>query len=210
MSDVSPLEHSMLATFVLPVAQTLRMQGIDALEVLEGMGIDMAKAANPDWRVSHETFQGLLGRCVELTGDEAFGLVAAEQLQPQVLHGLGLAWLASDTVYDGLVRMVRFGKLISTSAELRLEEQDDLVHVYLGRNMEMDNFVSAARDYGVGMITRMCRLTVGEFLAPVLIQIERPVPRATRSAGNICYPAAWNSIAKPLALPGPAPTSWSH
>ena len=177
MSDVSPLEHSMLATFVLPVAQTLRMQGIDALEVLEAMGIDMAKAANPDWRIPHQTFQALLGRCVELTADEAFGLVAAEQLQPQVLHGLGLAWLASDTVYDGLVRMVRFGKLISTSADLRLEEDDDLVHVYLGRNVQSHNFVEAGRDYGVGMITRMCRLTVGEFLAPVLIQMERPLPQ---------------------------------
>ncbi len=176
MSDVSPLEHSMLATFVLPVAQTLRNQGIDALEVLEAMGIDMAKAANPDWRVSHEAFQALLARCVELTADEAFGLVAAEQLQPQVLHGLGLAWLASDTVYDGLVRMVRFGKLISTSANLRLEEQGDLVHVHLGRNAQVNNFVAAGADYGVGMITRMCRLTVGEFLAPVLIQMERPQP----------------------------------
>ncbi len=168
----------MLATFVLPVAQALRMQGIDALEVLEDMGIDMAKAANPDWRVSHEAFQSLLGRCVELTEDEAFGLLAAEQLQPQVLHGLGLAWLASDTVYAGLVRMVRFGKLISTSADLRLEEQGDLVHVYLGRNRAIDNSVAAGRDYVVGMVTRMCRLTVGEFLAPVLIHMERPRPEA--------------------------------
>ncbi|RLA48636.1 MAG: hypothetical protein DRR04_05250 [Gammaproteobacteria bacterium] len=176
MNDVSPLEHSMLATFVLPVAQALRMQGIDAMAVLEDMGIDMAKAANPDWRVSHEVFHALLERCVKLTGDEAFGLMAAEQLQPQILHGLGLAWLASDSVYDGLLRMVRFGKLISTSADLRLEEESDLIHVYLGRHLEVDNFVAAGCDYGVGMITRMCRLTVGEFLAPVLIQVERPRP----------------------------------
>ncbi len=176
MSDVHPLEHSLLATFILPVAKALRQQGIEPLEIIESVGIDAAKAANPDWRVSHQAFNALMGRCVELTGDEAFGLLAAEQLAPQVLHGLGLAWLASDTVYDGLRRLVRFGKLVSTSVNLRLEEEGDLVNVYLGRNMEMDNFVYAGRDYGVGMIVRMCHLTLGEFLAPVRIEIERPTP----------------------------------
>ena len=70
---------------------------------------------NPDRRIPVESVQQLMGRCVEETGDEAFGLLAAEQLQPQVLHGLGLAWLASDTVNDGLKRTVRFGKLIRPS-----------------------------------------------------------------------------------------------
>jgi AraC-like DNA-binding protein len=176
MSDVSPLEHSILATFVLPVAQALRIQGFDALEVLEDVGLDMAKAANPDWRVSHKDFIALLQHCVELTEDEAFGLVAAEQLQPQVLHGLGLAWLASDTVYAGLVRMVRFDKLISTGADMRLEEEGDLIHACLEPNMGGEDVAPTGRDYAVGMVTRMCRLTLGEFLAPVLIQIARPAP----------------------------------
>ena len=177
MSAPYSLEHSMLSTLILPVAQALRQRGIDALELTEEVGIDVAKMAAPDWRVSHKAFNTLMGRCVELTGDEAFGLFAAEQLHPQVLHGLGLAWLASDTVYDGLVRMVRFGKLLSTATDLELVEEGEYVHVYLGRNLEIDNFVHAGRDYGVGVMVRMCNLTLGEFLAPVLIKIERPCPQ---------------------------------
>ena len=176
MSDTSPAEHSLLATFILPLAQALRLHGVDAMDVLEEMGIDMAKAANPDWRVSHVQFNALMSRCVELTEDEAFGLVAAEQLQPQVLHGLGLAWLASDTVYDGLARMVRFGRLISTGVDLRLEEEGDFVHACFGGDLDILNPAYAVRDFGVGVITRMCHLTLGEFLAPVLIQIQRPRP----------------------------------
>jgi len=176
MTDAVSIEHSMLATFILPVAQALRLQGIDALEILDDIGIDMAKAANPDWRVSHSDFSALMERCVAITGDEAFGLVASEQLQPQVLHGLGLAWLASDTVYDGLARMVRFGRLISTGVSLSLEEDNDFVHACFGGNSQLENPIYAGRDFGVGMITRMCQLTLGEFLAPVLIQIQRPSP----------------------------------
>ncbi len=167
----------MLATFILPVAQALRLQGVDAMEVIEAVGIDPAGVINPDRRISVTSMQALLRACVEQTEDEAFGLLAAEQLQPQVLHGLGLAWLASDTVYDGLKRTVRFGKLMATAVDLRLEEEEDYVHLTIGGTIEVDDFVHAGRDFAVGMITRMCRLTLGEFLAPVRIEMERPTPQ---------------------------------
>lgn len=177
MDDFSTEQHSVLATFILPVAQALRLQGVDPLAVTEEVGIDAAKAANPDWRIPQQTFDALMACCVELTGDEAFGLLAAEQLQPQVLHGLGLAWLASDTVYDGLVRLVRFGKLVSTALDMHLQEERDLVHIYLRREARDGDQAFAGRDYGVGIVTRMCRLALGDFLAPVAVQLERPLPR---------------------------------
>jgi AraC-like DNA-binding protein len=40
----------------------------------------------------------------------------------------------------------------------------------------LNTVVPASRDYAVGVITRMCRLTLGEFLAPVMIQMDRPRP----------------------------------
>lgn len=168
--------HSMLGTFVVPVAQSLRQQGHDALQVVADAGIDLASAANPDWRVSEHSFNDLMSRCVQLTGDEAFGLLAAEQLQPQTLHSLGLAWLASDTVYDGLLRLERFSRLVSTDLDLQLVEDGELIHLHLGRKPGDVEPVAANRDYGVGIVTRMCRLTLGEFLAPVMIELDRPRP----------------------------------
>jgi AraC-like DNA-binding protein len=176
MTTPLAIEHSLMATFILPVARALRLQGIDALDVLEEVGIDAAKTANPDWRIRHTDFNQLMNRCVELTGDESFGLQAAEQLQPQVLHALGLAWLASDTVYDGLRRLARFGKLVSTALDLQIREEGELVHIDLGRNVELENIAYANRDFGVGVVVRMSQLTLGEFLAPVRVAIERPVP----------------------------------
>ena len=81
-------------------------------------------------------------------------------------------------MYDGLKRMARFGKLISTGANPHLVEDDDFVHVQLDRVLEIPDFCFAGRDYAVGMIVRMCRLTLGEFIAPVAIAIERPAPQA--------------------------------
>ncbi len=169
-------EHSTLATFVLPVAQALRLHGIDAMAVVEESGIDPASVINPDRRISPVHMQALLARCVELTGEEAFGLLAAEQVQPQVLNGLGLAWLASDTLLDGLKRTVRFCKAMSTGVEMRLEEEGELVHLWIGPQVDDPDFVFAARDFAMGLVLRMCRLTLGEFIAPASVDMERPPP----------------------------------
>jgi AraC-like DNA-binding protein len=175
MHKAKPMEHSLLGTFLVPVAQALRVAGFDPVDEMARVGLDLARAANPEWRISPVDFNALMGHCEQITGDQAFGLSAAEKLQPQVLHGLGLAWLASDTVYDGLKRLVRFGKVVSTGMELALEEDDEFVHIIV-QGQELDNFAWSSRDYAVGMISRMCQLALGDFLAPVVVSLERPEP----------------------------------
>ena len=169
-------DYSLLGSFVIPAALALRQFGIDPLEIMEQSGIDLAKGANPDWRVSRTDFGELMTRCVEASGDEAFGLLASEQLQPQVLHSLGLAWLASDTVYDGLKRLQRFSALISSGMVLRLEEEGECVHLHLSTAPGLEHVVPSSHDYAVGVVTRMCRLTLGEFLAPIIIRMKRAPP----------------------------------
>jgi hypothetical protein len=78
MSEALPLQHSILGTFLLPVAQALRLHGVDPMELMAEVGIDVAKIANPDWRVPHDNFNLLMQRCVEESDDEAFGLLAGE------------------------------------------------------------------------------------------------------------------------------------
>ncbi|PLW66699.1 AraC family transcriptional regulator [Pseudohalioglobus lutimaris] len=178
MTDNTRLQHSVLGTFLLPVAQALRLCGLDPLEVVDEVGIDVASIANPDWRLPQGQFNLLMSRCVEMSGDEAFGLLAAQQLRPQVLRGLGLAWLASDTVYDGLRRLVRFGKLVSTASDLSLREEGEQVVVDFGRLPNAEHFHYANRDYAVGMVARMCSLALGDFIAPLSVELERPRPQS--------------------------------
>lgn len=185
MNDDLSIQHSVLGTFLLPVAQALRLKGIDPLELMAELDLDGAKIANPDWRIPFEHYNALMAHCVTTSGDEAFGLLAAEQIQPQALHGLGFAWLASDTVYDGLKRLARFGKLVSTAADLSLRDEGDRVVLDLGRIPLSDNFHFASRDYTVGMVARMSALALGDFLAPVNVQLERPRPE---------HPERWETM----------------
>ena len=185
MTSSSRPKHSILGTLILPVAETLQQRGIDATDLIRSVGIVPSDLANPEYRVSIDEFDELMRQCVDLTGDEAIGLYCAEAMQPQALHGLGLGWLASDTVYDGLRRLVRFAKLLNSVAELHLEEQGELVHLHMHPLVNVEDHVYARRDFFIGIVTRMCKLNLGQYLAPVRIEIERPTP---------IEPARWESM----------------
>ena len=43
-------------------------------------------------------------------------------------------------------------------------------------NLEVERLAWSSRDYAAGMISRMCHLALGEFLAPVVVHLERPEP----------------------------------
>ena len=131
MIDTTNIQNSMLPTLVHPVARALRLYGLDSEAVFADVGIDISRAGVPSQRIPQSRFSALMGHAVEVTGDEAFGLAAARQLQPQILLALGLSWLASDTVHDGLRRMERFARCLSTGVEIHLEEEGELLHAWL-------------------------------------------------------------------------------
>jgi AraC-like DNA-binding protein len=187
MSEKNLPEQTILGSAITPIVRVLELRGIDPKETLLSVGIDSTELERPGWRVPTDEYNQLMHRCVELTGDEAFGLHVAEVLQPQALHGLGLGWLASDTVYDGLRRLVRFCSLIASMSDVRLEEENDVVTlcIHSGHSLELDDFAYASRDYGVGLVVRMCQLTLGKYIAPVRIEMARPTPND---------PSLWESM----------------
>jgi len=176
MNKRTSQEHSVISTVLLPIARVLRNRGYDPIQVMEDVGIDPAKIIRPDWRIPLQQFDSLLEHCVELTRDEAFGLHAGEELQPQALSGLGLGWLASDSVYEGLCRAVRFSRLVSSISDPRLIEGDEFIELQPWGADLIHKHCYTRQDFGVAMIVRMCQLNLGEFLSPVVIEMERPLP----------------------------------
>ncbi len=177
--DRSP---SILATMILPIARALRMQGVDPMPIFEQADIDPAMVINADRRIPMAKMQVLWRLIGEHTGDEAFGLHAAEELQPATLHGLGLAVLASSTIYDVLQRLVRFSRLLHTGLELTLTERDEYVDLEMGVTEDFQGDAEPvviqpqAEDFGTGIIVVLCRLTLGEYFSPIELQCRRPEP----------------------------------
>ncbi|MDH3901238.1 MAG: AraC family transcriptional regulator, partial [Gammaproteobacteria bacterium] len=138
---------------------------------------------------------------VEQTGDACFGLSAASQFQPAVLHGLGLAWLASDTLRDALTRLERYSRLISTAAEITLQDTPDGVDLVVRPPAGWTEFVHAALDAGMAMFLRMCRTTGGSEITPVCVKMMRPEPHcADRFSEEFGAPIEYGADANVLSF----------
>jgi AraC-like DNA-binding protein len=200
-SQTSRHEPSTLAGFLLPIAKALRLQGVDPMSLLEDAGIDPAFVINNDRRIPASRMRRLLAAAVQETGDEAFGLLAAEQVQPALLQGLGLAVLASDTLYAALQRLVRFCQVLSTGLRLRLEDREEFTDLYIADHRQADREPGAeyALDFGIGLIVVMCRLTLGEYFAPAYIETRRSQPAeperfASRLGSRIAFGGEYNRL----------------
>jgi len=118
----------------------------------------------------------LWGLAIEATGNPCLGLLAARQFQPAVLHGLGFAWLASDTLLDALHRLVRYSRFINSAVEFHVQAQAHTTELVASVPDIFPNFVPAGVDLGMAMFLRMCQITAGQPLMPVQVAMQRPEP----------------------------------
>ena len=109
------------------IATTLRACGCDPEPLFVAAGLDSDRITDPNARFPMPRMQKLWKLAVEATGDPCLGLAAARQFQPAMLHGLGLAWLVSDTLLDAFGRLVRYARLINSALVFRLEEHPDSI-----------------------------------------------------------------------------------
>ncbi len=145
------------------------------MALFESAGIDAASVINPDRRIPMDNMQTLWRLAEEATGDDCFGLVAADELQPATLQGLGFAILASSSLYDVLTRLVRFAHIYSTGLDLELVDDGEWVDIEF-RYAPDTNPCWASQDFSMGICNVLCRLTLGEYVSPFRIECRRPAP----------------------------------
>jgi AraC-like DNA-binding protein len=169
-------QYSTLGSVAALIAQTLQSYDCDPAPLFRTAGIDLGRVSNDGTRYPVERMQQLWQLAVDSTGDPCFGFVAGEQLQPAALHGLGFSWLASDTLRDALNRLIRFSRLISTAANIQLEDTADGVELLLLPPTDIDNVAYATLDAGMTGFLHMCRITAGDQLNPSQVTLNRPEP----------------------------------
>jgi AraC-like DNA-binding protein len=158
------------------IAATLRARGCDPKSLLVAAGIDLQRMTDPNARVPFPRMQQLWKLAVEASGDPCLGLSAARQFQPAMLHGLGLAWLVSDSLLDALGRLARYSRLINSALHFQLEEDPDSIRVTVLPEMRPPDFEFAALDLGMAAFLRMCQITAGGPVLPRHVSLWRPTP----------------------------------
>jgi AraC-like DNA-binding protein len=165
-----------LASVAGMIVSTLEQRGIDGYRVLADAGLDPARLQDPNGRYPYAGMTRLWRRAVSVTGDECFGLVVSQRLNVASLHGLGFAWLASDTLVDAMQRVARYFKVATTATQLSVDRQSDRYSLRFDVFDKNEMPAAASMDYAAGVIVALCRLSIGENFRPLLVRLPHPSP----------------------------------
>jgi len=171
-----PEDVTSLGSIVALIARTLKTRGYDPAPLLSQAGINPEDSCNANARIPTIRTMQLWRLSIAATGDPAFGLTVARHFQPAVLHGLGFAWLASDTLRDALGRLVKYSHLINALPDFRLDDTENTVDLVVTVPDLGDDFSHAATDAGLAIFLRMCQITAATSIMPVRVTMQRPQP----------------------------------
>lgn len=173
------LAHTTIATWVLAVERALQVAGVEPAALMREVGVDPQLIRDPERRITVANMWKLWRAAVEKTGDDAFGLRVAEHLFPTHLNALLFALQASTTLRESVQRLQRYARVVTTIAEIRVDEGADLVRVVL----DADCSSSPERPYQpvdafMAIVVKTFRDLLGERAGDALleIQLQRPQP----------------------------------
>jgi AraC-like DNA-binding protein len=132
-----------------------------------------------DDRISYEAFEALLRQTVDLVGDPAIGLRAAEQLHPSHLGALGYAWMASSSLRTAIMRSERFHRMLNEQLTVHVTKPRGVLQVEY-RQPRNTRIQSEQFDARLGSLLQLCRLNFGKDLVPAYVCMERPEPPDSR------------------------------
>jgi len=167
---------STLSSWALMIHRTLSERAIDASALFRRAGLDPDRLHDPNARYPMVGMQRLWALATAAAGDECFGLEVAQAWHPTTFHALGYSALASETLREALLRMVRYGRVVTTGARLELQQNGDEVAVKLFGSLPDDRIVPASIDAGVASIVILCREGRGGQIDPVRVTLTRSEP----------------------------------
>ncbi len=170
----SVVEPTTLATYTEAITRALEAAGVDPVEVLREARVEHVRSNDPLLRITDSDINAIYERAVAVTGDPYFGLRVAGFILPGMLHALGYALLASETLEDFCHRLVRYWALVAQSADFSVEEEGGELRLQaVARNAAL---CFETEDTYVGLVLRLMRMVYQEDLRPLRLTLRRPMP----------------------------------
>ncbi|TWX65234.1 AraC family transcriptional regulator [Colwellia demingiae] len=161
------MSQTTLATIPRLIGQVLSIYDIAPEAVFSAAGINISD--NAQNRVPMDKMAKLWALAVQETKNNELGLVAATLFQPTYLKSIGMAWLASENLEEGLKRFIASSQLINTDMKIALIERDgpngEEVLIQYQRQLTTNNKIKAhhcAIELGIGFFLKMFRLVAGK------------------------------------------------
>jgi AraC-like DNA-binding protein len=185
-------------------AEALEARGVDVTSFLEGLSVPRSTLYDVDGRVPVEVDLALWAAAPLLSGDECFGLHAAEHLSPEgAFDVLGYTLHASASVGDAFRRLVRYNRLLHDVAELDLQAGPEEARVVFCLTAEGTPRQQA--EFSLAVFVNFCRNATGVDVIPVRIEFSHAAPRDLSEQARVfrcplLFDKARNALVLPLGV----------
>ena len=175
-----PNAFTSIATFSEAIARTLEKYQIDSGDLFAAIGMDREPYRDPDSRISITNMTQLWAEAERRTHNPCFGFEVGMSLLPTNFHTVGYAWLGSATIREALARLVRYQRLLSTAAEMSMEDKGATAEFKLHSKEAPQMGLDAAICANV----QICRGISHEDFAPLSVAMTRSAPVCEREVAE--------------------------
>jgi AraC-like DNA-binding protein len=194
---MTTLHLSNLASLLEAGDRMLSAYQVDARTVFARAGIE--RSNDPDARVTIEQNRAFWREAKQATGDPCLGFALGRAIVPANLHAVGYAILASRTILDGLDRLARYDRMLTTGLDLRVDSDRDPVEVSI-LEVQEQTMPQEGIDASFCVVLNMCRAVTDANFTPATVTMTRDDPPCAASLAKyfgcpIRYTARRNMLA---------------
>ncbi len=188
-------------------------KGVEPAALQAATGFDPSRAADPDARIPLELEEALWDEAARRSGDEAFGLHAAELLRPGAFDVLDYAVRTAPTLRVSLERLARYNRLEHDVAVFELVDLGGVVRVEHAFRVAGRSPNRHASDFTLASLVVIGAQLAGAPIVPVGVELRHDAPRSIEEHARVFgapvrFSAAVNAIELPAsALDRPLPAA---
>ncbi len=150
--------------------------GIDRRELLEAEGLPADYAFDPDLALPYRPDGGAAALVMARVECPDLGIRFAENCVAADYHALGFAVVASRTVREGIVRTVRYSRMLTTTGHFQLLEGPKHATVTWYRDVPRTPVTDVGDETAIAQFLQICRLSTGIHVCPELVTFRHAAP----------------------------------
>jgi AraC-like DNA-binding protein len=170
---MTTLHLSNLASLMEAAERTLVAYQVDARTVLERAGI--GRSRDPDARITVDQARAFWREAIRTTQDPCVGFALGQAILPTNLHAVGYAILASHTLLDGLDRLARYDRMLTTGLDLRIDADTDPVELSIFE-VQLHTMPQEGIDAAFCVVLNLCRAVTDRAFKPLSVAMTRSQP----------------------------------
>ncbi|MCC1495878.1 AraC family transcriptional regulator [Alcanivorax sp. 1008] len=164
--------NTTMATWAGAIVRALHEAGCDPAAVLASVGIDQARTDDTAHRIPVHVMTALWRSAVASSGDPAFGLRVARQVNVTTFHALVMAAMASDNLPQAVDRLCQFASMVSDGLDMQCRANDQVMTITVGSKPGYPRFAAPSVEATIGALVLIGRQMVGTGVRPARVMFR--------------------------------------